>query len=187
MGTGGGPKAQKELLSSARKRRAAEQKAAEQEAAGQEAAEQEAAEQEAAGQLVFSKQMPSAAGARGKRQRGGLRPPSPDAGGAGRGSKGKTERKPERKPERKSERKTKLVPYAQHVLGLQTARMQAVMVGQQRGQHPVYSDKQQSVFEATRSALSFVPPALAEGVARVRAGEAGNASEAEDASDSDSV
>jgi hypothetical protein len=170
MGTGGGPKAKKELLSSARKRRAAEQKAAE-----QLAAEQLAAEEFAAGQLVFGKQLPSVAGPRGKRQCGGVRPPSPDAGGAGRGSKGKTERQPERKPEPK----TKLVPYAQHVLGLQTAHMQAVMVGQQRTQHSVYSDKQQAVFETTRSALSFMPPALAEGVARVRAGEAGAGSDSD--------
>ena len=81
MGTGGGPKAKKELLSSARKRRAAEQKAAEQKAAEQKAAEQLAAEEFAAEQLVFGKQLPSVAGPRGKRQCGGVRPPSPDAGG----------------------------------------------------------------------------------------------------------
>jgi hypothetical protein len=174
MGKGGGPKAQKELLSSARKRRAAElaRQAEEAEEAeqpggeGGEGGEQPGGEGGEGGeQPVFGKQLPSVAGPRGMQQRGGVRPPSPKRGGKRGGKQG---------GKRGGESKTKLVPYAQHVLGLQTARMEAAMVGKRR--QPSVSDEQQAVYAATLSALSFVPPELAEGVARLRAREVGGGS-----------
>lgn len=131
-GHGGGPKAKKELLSSARKRRAAElaRQAEEAEEAEQpggeggpsgeagEAGEAAAAFIEGGEQLVFGKQLPSVAGPR--------RMKSP--GGSG---------------------------------------------GKRRFKLSCSMDEQQSVYAATLSVLSFLPPEMAEGVARVRARKAG--------------
>jgi len=127
------------------------------------------------------KQLQSVAAPRGWRgdgasPRGGLSPPSDEDAAAdlmaaepaakgGRAADGKKGSKGKKAAEN-GKRGSKLVPYAKHVLGLQAAQMEAALAGQKREREaPEASD----VYERTRAMLSFLPPELAEGVARVRA------------------
>jgi hypothetical protein len=135
--------------------------------------------------LTPRKQLPSIAAPRGWRNEGGVTPGSEDeedprpasagskAARAARAAKAAKAAKVAKATPAKAKAagRPKSVPYGKHVLGLQSERMELVLVGQKRkrAQEPGAVEAAAGVYERTRALLSFVPPELAEGVARLRA------------------